>query len=155
MDRLGRAGHDRHTRGAHRLSGSGLGAHHVDRLRWRTDPDESGRLACTCEVRILGEESVPGMNSFGTGPGGSLEQSLPVEVALGRRPGPDQVRLVRGGQMQRGTVGLRIDGDGSDSELAEGAEDADRDLTAVGDEDFREHGHSAHSRRRRPRPVAA
>jgi len=44
--------------------------------------------------------------------------------------------------MQRATVGLRIDGDGSDSELAEGAEDADRDLTAVGDQDFREHAHS-------------
>ena len=82
------------------------------------------------------------MNRFGAGPRGGLEQPLLVEVALGRGSRPDQVRLVCGSDMQRATVGLRIDGDGSDSELAQRAEDANRDLAAVGDENFREHGHA-------------
>ena len=41
--------------------------------------------------------------------------------------------------MRRGGIGLRVDRDRRDPELAQRAQDADRDLTAVGDEDLPEH----------------
>ena len=41
--------------------------------------------------------------------------------------------------MLRVAVGLRVDGDGGDAELVERADDADRDLAAVGDQDLGEH----------------
>ena len=82
------------------------------------------------------------MNRFGPGARGRLEHPFLAEVALGRRPWPNQVRLVCGSSVQRAAVGLRVHSDGSDPELPQGAKDANGDLTAVGNEDFREHGHS-------------
>ena len=81
------------------------------------------------------------MHRLGPGARGDLEQPLLVEVALGRRPRPDEVRLVGDADVQRAAVGLGVDGDGADPELAQGPEDADGDLAAVRHEDFREDGH--------------
>jgi hypothetical protein len=41
--------------------------------------------------------------------------------------------------VQRILVGLAVDGDGLDAELLAGAQDAQRDLAAVGDQDALEH----------------
>jgi len=81
------------------------------------------------------------VNRFGPRSPRRLEQPFLVEVALGCGTGPNQVRLVSRADMQRATVGLRVDGHGFDSELPQGAEDAYRDLTAVGDQDFGEDSH--------------
>ena len=62
-----------------------------------------------------------------------------AEVALGRRSRPEQERLVGVRHMQRGPVTLRVDADCTDSELAQRAEDADRDLPSVGDQNLVEH----------------
>src|SRR4029079_15537716 len=43
--------------------------------------------------------------------------------------------------MERGAVRLRINGDGRDAELAQRAEDPDRDLTAVGNQHLSEWRH--------------
>jgi hypothetical protein len=51
------------------------------------------------------------------------------------------VRLVGDPDVQRVAVGLRVDGDRSDPELAERPEDPDGDLAAVGDEHFGEGRH--------------
>jgi len=76
-----------------------------------------------------------------TGPGtlGGLDDRLDPEVALGGRRRSDQIRLVRERNMERGAVGLRIDGDRPEPELSESAEDADRNLSAVGDQNLVEH----------------
>jgi hypothetical protein len=42
--------------------------------------------------------------------------------------------------MLRAPVDIGVDGDGPDPELPQGAEDPDRDLAAVRDQDFPEHG---------------
>src|SRR5204862_804988 len=70
-----------------------------------------------------------------------LEDPLLVEVALGRPPWPNQVRLVRGRGMERVAVGLGVDRDRGDSELAQRPEDANGDLTTVGDEHLGERRH--------------
>ena len=119
-----------------------LRAHRLDRLRRRADPDEAG----TPRPRARRRRSRPGSRSRGGSPRRrraarpSSTRSW-CEVALGRRAGPEQVRLVGGGDVQRAAVGLRVDGDGADPELAQGAEDTDGDLAAIGDQDLGERRH--------------
>ena len=96
------------------------------------------------EGGVLGEEPVAGVDRLGSGPRGRLDDLLLVQVALGRSTGTEQPGLVGNTNVQGSAVGLRVDGHRGDLELAQRPEDADGDLAAVGDEDFRE---GAHGRR--------
>jgi len=71
---------------------------------------------------------------------GGGDQRGDVEVGLRPLPGTDADRLVRLAQVDRVRVGLGVDRDRLDAELAAGAQDALRDLAAVGDQDSSEHG---------------
>ena len=68
-----------------------------------------------------------------------VEDPVDREVALGRRRRPEEERLVRVRDVERGPVALRVDADRADAELAQRAEDADRDLPPVGDQNLVEH----------------
>ena len=81
------------------------------------------------------------MNRFGAGATGRSEDPLDDEIALCRRAGADQERLVRDPRVERVAVGLGVDRDRADAELAQRAEDPDRDLAAIGHENFREERH--------------
>jgi hypothetical protein len=70
-----------------------------------------------------------------------LDDPVGIEVALRRRASADQVRLVGEANVERAAIGLRVDGDASDVELAERPEDPDRDLAPVRDEHLRERRH--------------
>ena len=72
-----------------------------------------------------------------------LDEDVAAEVALGRRTGPDEIGLVCGTHVRAPPVGLRVDGDTADPELAKRPEDANRDLAAVRDEHLRERRHAA------------
>ena len=78
------------------------------------------------------------MDRLGARPQRRLDDAVAPQVALGRRPLADEVRLVRGGDVERAAIGLGVDGDGADPELAERPEDPHGDLAAVGNEDLRE-----------------
>ena len=71
-----------------------------------------------------------------------------VEVALARGGRADADGLVGESHVQRFAVGLGVDGDGLDAELAAGADDAQGDLAAIGDQDFLEQWQQAEGRRR-------
>ena len=73
-------------------------------------------------------------------PGGG-DDPLLVQVALGRRPGSDEIGLVCDGGVERRAVSLRVDGHRRDPQLAQRAEDADRDLAAIGDKNLSEWRH--------------
>ena len=81
------------------------------------------------------------MDRLGACPPSRLENSLLIQIALGRRALSDQVRLVRIGHVSRFAVDLRIHGNRSDPELPQRAEDTDRDLSTVGDQDLAEERH--------------
>ena len=132
-------GNDRNARGLHRLTGARLRAHQLDRVGRRPDPGEAGGLDRSRKRRVLGQEAVARVHRAGAGALRGVDDRLDLEIALGRRRRPDQIRLVRVGDVQRGAIGLRIDGDRAEPELSEGAEDADRDLAAVGDQNLVEH----------------
>jgi hypothetical protein len=67
------------------------------------------------------------------------EDGLGVQVALRRGLSAERVGLVRQPDVQRVPIELGIHGDRSDADLATGANDADGDLAAVGDQDLLEH----------------
>ena len=79
------------------------------------------------------------MDGVGAGDLAGGEDRGDVEVAVlgGRRADADA--LVGEADMHGVAVGGRVDRDGLDAELLAGAQDAERDLAAVGDEDFLEH----------------
>ena len=81
------------------------------------------------------------MNSLGSRARRSVEDSVENEVTFRSGPGSDQVGLVRRGDVERVAVCLGVDGNSGDAELVKRAEDADRDLAAICDENFSERSH--------------
>ena len=148
-DRLDRARDDRDACGAHRGAGGGLRPHQLDRGRRRPDPGQACLLDEAGEPRVLGEEAVAGVDGPRPGAKRSLDEHVPTEVALRGRARSDEVRLVGGAHVRAPPVGLRVDGDAAETELAQGAKDPDRDLATVRDEHLRErcHGIGGHDAR--------
>ena len=143
--RLGRAGHDRHARLGHDLASPRLRTHRFDRLRRRADEDDSGLGTGTSEIGVLSKEAVAGVDRFGTGLLGGVDDLEDVQVALGRHRGADQEGLVGLAHVRRVAVDLRVDGDRADTHLLERAGDADRDLAPVGYQHLLEHGGAVYS----------
>ena len=100
----------------------------TQRVRRRSDPDELRRVHRFGEVGVLGEEAVAGMDRIGTRLLGGADVLFREEVAA------DLHRLVRGACMERAPVVRGDDGNGLDPELARRAEDTQRDLAPVRDE---------------------
>jgi hypothetical protein len=93
-NRIGRAGNER---GAHLLGNVpslDLVAERLDRRRWWTDPDQPGIGHGLGEGRVLGQESVPGMNGVGTASRRYLQDLGSVEVGLGGSGSVERIRLV-------------------------------------------------------------
>ena len=137
-DHLEGAGHHGHAELARERAGGRLAAHLAHRRRRGSDERESRRRARLGERRVLGEEAVARMHGVGAGAARRLDDAVDDEVALdgGRRA--DGIGLVRHLHVQGLAVGLREDGDGGDAGLATGADDADGDLAAIGDEQLLE-----------------
>ena len=133
----------------HQLARTGLRSHRLDRRGRRADERDPVLLERRGETGVLGQEAVARMDGLGAGALDRVEQPLDHEIALARRARAEQERLIGALDVRRVAVELRVDGDGRDPELLAGADDADRDLAAVGDQDLGEHG------ARRTLPAAA
>src|ERR1051325_244747 len=68
-----------------------------------------------------------------------IEDAVDPQITFRRRAGTDAFGLIGHPHMQGRAVGIGIDRDARDSHLAQGANDADGDLAAVGDQNFAEH----------------
>ena len=91
------------------------------------------------EAGILGEEAVARMDGLGAGDLAGGDDGGNVEIAVARRRRADAHALIGQAHMHGLLVGGRMDGDGRDAELAAGAQDAQGDFAAIGDEDLVEH----------------
>ena len=100
------------------------------------------RLEDLGEAGVLGEEAVARMDRVGAGDLAGGDDRRDVEVALARRRRADADALVGEPHMHGVGVGRRMDGDRRDADLLAGAEHAERDLAAVGDQDLVEHARS-------------
>ena len=70
---------------------------------------------------------------------GGRENGLDVQVALRRSGWPDQDRFVREPRRKGLDIRFRVDGHALDPHFLQRPENANRDLTTVGDENFFEH----------------
>src|SRR5215211_7953956 len=123
------------------LLGSNLEAHGDHRLRRWTDPGRSCSFDRPGESGALRQEAVAWVDRLGAGGLDRLDETFDVQVALRRRSRAYKVRLVGEAAVHRALVGLRVDGDALYAELAAGPDDANRYLSAVGDQELREiHG---------------
>ena len=137
-DRLG-AGHERHAGVCElslRLDFVSHPRHHV---RVGADEDEVVVLARTHELRVLGEEAVAWMNGVTSRCLPCRDDRRDLQVALAGGGRADAHCPVRQARVHRSGIGGRIHGDGFDAELVQRANDADRNLAAVRNEDAREH----------------
>ena len=91
------------------------------------------------EPGVLGEETIARVDRLGVRLIDYLEQLVDVEIALRGRAGPEQIGLVSPFDVDRVAIELGVDRDRRDTELFARADDSDRDLATVGDQDLREH----------------
>ena len=76
-----------------------------------------------------------GVRDFGRG-----DQGWHVEVALDRRRTTDADRLIGHGDVLQVAIHRGMHGDRLDAQGVAGAQDAQRNLATVGDDDFIQHG---------------
>ena len=79
------------------------------------------------------------MDRVGVGQFGGADDIDDVAVAVLAGGWPDADVFVGKRHVQRVGVGLGVDGHRRDAHLLAGADDAQRDFAAIGDEDFLEH----------------
>ena len=132
----------RHDRNAEALGGAlglDLVAHQADVFGLRADEVDVVLAEDFGEARVLGEKAVAGMHRVRAGDLAGGEQRIDVEIAVARGRRADADALVGEAHMHRVGVGGRMHRDGRHAELLARAQNAQRDLSAVGDEDFFKH----------------
>src|SRR5690348_386102 len=134
--RATRAGHARHAGGLHRLDRLDLVAHQADHLGGRADEDEAGLLHLFGEIGALGQEAVARMDRLGVGNFRRRDDPRDVEVAVDRRPRADADRLVGQANVLQVAVHGGMHRHRLDAQTVAGAQYAQRDFAAIGDDDF-------------------
>ena len=105
----------------------------------RADEGQAVRLDHFGERGVLRQEAVARVDGVRPGDGGGGQDGGHVEVGIARRRRADADALVGQAHMHRLGIGGGMHGDRGDAHLAAGALDPQRDLAAVGDQDFVEH----------------
>ena len=106
----------------------------LERRRWRPDEDEPGGLDGASERRILRQEPVAGMDRLRPGAARGIDDGVDRQVRVARRRRADPLRTVGQPHMERVDIGIRMHRDRADAQLPAGADHADRDLSAVRDQ---------------------
>ena len=90
------------------------------------------------------------MHRLGTAAARRIKYRVDVQIAFSDRRWPDRPRFVGECDMERGTVGLRVNGDRRDPEPPRGADHAAGDFAAIGDQDLAEQAHIRNTPKRVP-----
>ena len=106
----------------------------VDGVGRRADEDQPGVGARLGERRVLGQEAVAGMHGVGPGTLGGVDDRVGPQVRLGRRGTAERHGDVGVAHERLVGVGIRVHGDGGDTEVAARPHDAAGDLAPVGDQ---------------------
>ena len=132
----------RHHRNAEALGGAlglDLVAHEADVLGLGADELHAVLFQDFGKAGVLRQEAVAGMHGVGAGDLAGGEDIGDVEIAVLGGGRADAHALVGKAHMHGVGVGGGMHRHRRDAELLAGAQDAQRDLAAVGDEDFIEH----------------
>ena len=130
---------DRHAGLLHRAAGAGLVAHEANDVRIRSDELDVARLAHFREVGAFRQKSVARVNRVRARNLRRADDGGNVQVAVETPRRSDTHVLVGEPHVQCVLIGLGVDRDGLDTQLAAGPDDSKGDLTAIGDEDLLEH----------------
>ncbi len=139
------ARHHRHAGRHHRAACRDLIPHQTDRSGRRANPGQAGGQHSLGEVLVFGQKTVTGVYGVGAGRGRRSDDSRDVEIALAGRRRPDAVGFVRVTHMEGSAISIGIDRDRAQATLATRAQNAHRDLPAIGNEYFAEHDTSMNS----------
>ncbi len=135
-----RAGQQRQSEAHSHLSRAELVAPRAHRVRTWADEGQPATPDDLRELGVLAQEPVARMNRVRAADLRRADDRRDVQVALLRGRRADADRLVGEANVERVGVRLRVDRHRRDVELPTRANDAHRDLAAVGYEDLREHG---------------
>ena len=84
------------------------------------------------------------MNSVNIGDLRGRDDAISPQITVRATRTANADRLIGQLHMKRLNIGLGVNGEGLDTKLATGADDAKGDFTAVGDEDFLDHQKSGY-----------
>ena len=152
------SGDDRHAGLLHDRLGRILQAHAADRVRTGADEGQPGDCNRIRKRRVLGQETIAGMDRLRAGTLRRLQHPVGQQIAFRHLGFTDAHGLVGHGDMHGTGVGIGMHGDGADAHVAGGANDAAGDLAPVRDQDLVEQCHGAaptSGTRRRKYPPAA
>ena len=107
--------------------------------RGRADELDFAAFADFGEVRVLGQESVAGMDRIHVAHFSRAHDAIDLQITIGAGGRADADRFVGQLHMERIDVRLRVNRERADAEFLTGADDAERDFAAIGDQDFFEH----------------
>ncbi|MNZ95227.1 hypothetical protein D3C78_1143630 [compost metagenome] len=107
-----------------------------DNLRVRADPDQAGIKHGLREFSTLGQEAVAGMHGIRAGTFGNRDQLGDIEIGLGRAHAFQRIGFIRQPDEKRILIGIGINGDRLQAIIATCADDAHRDLAAIGNQHF-------------------
>ncbi len=128
-------GHDRDVGLLRQMARGHLGAELLHDVRWRADEGDPGVGAGPGELRVLGEKAVTRVDGVHARIVGDLEDARHVQIgAHGFVAFAHHIALVRLEAVEGEAVLVRIDRHSLDAQFARRAEDANGDLTPVGDE---------------------
>ena len=126
---------DRDVSRGGRGAGAGFVAEQSEMRDIGADESQAGSDACFREIGAFRQEAVAGVN--GVAAGFFRRRDDTAGVQIGRRAEAGQrVLFVRDADMQAFRVVLGINRDGSQAQIGGGPGDADRDLAAIGDQQF-------------------
>ena len=133
------ARHHRDAEPLRRALGLDLVAHQADVLGLGSDELDAVLVEDFGKARVFRQEAVARMHRVGAGDLAGGEQRRHVEIAVSRGRRADADALVGEPHVHGVGVGGRVHRHGLDAELLAGAQHPERDLAAVGDQDFVEH----------------
>ena len=122
--------------------GGVLVAHQGHRLVRGADELDLATAADLGKMGVFGQKTVARMNRLHVADLGGADDPVDLQVAVGGLGRADAIGFVGQFQVGGAAVGLAEDGHGLDAQLAAGAEDAQGDFAAVGNQDSLEHGYS-------------
>ena len=139
MERAFAARHDGYAGLLHGVAGDGLVAHFADGRSRRADELDAALGTDLGEFGVFGQGAIAGVDRVGVGQFSGADDIDDVAVAVFASSRPDADVLVGKRYVQGAGIGLGVDSHGRDAHFLAGADDAQRDFAAVGNEDFLEH----------------
>ena len=111
----------------------------IHHRRTRADERDVAALAHLSKASVLGKETVPGMDGINVGNLRCANDAVALEITFIAGTGPNTDRLISHLDMHGVGVGLRIDCDGANIQLAAGAHDTHGNLPTISYKNLFEH----------------